>query len=232
MSDMFSRLIEKLKAEGADLVGFADIRDIDETSRKGYGYGISIAVRINPEIIQGIKDGPTHEYYSEYKRLNVLLDRLSIVAAEMLEENGFRAYPQTLDNVVEDESTWRTALPHKTLATKAGLGWIGKCALLVTPEYGSAVRITSVLTDAVPECGDPVTKSRCGDCTRCYNACPGNAVLGENWTRDTDRDKFFNPFDCRKAARARAAKVGIEATMCGACVYACPWTQKYIGMKV
>ena len=232
MSDLGVIIVEKLKAEGASLVGFADISNIDEESSKGHNYGISIAVKIDPETIMGIKDGPTHEYYSEYKRLNTLLDRLSILAADILNENGYKAFPQTLENVVEDESTWRTALPHKTLATMAGLGWIGKCALLVTPEYGSAIRLTSVLTNAELECGSPITESRCGSCTNCYDACPGNAVLGDLWTSDTDRDKFFNPFDCRKAARARAAKIGINATLCGACIYACPWTQKYIsGVK-
>lgn len=222
-------LRELLSNEGASLVGFANLSDIDKEARKGFDYGISIVVAQKPEVIRGIKNGPTREYYEEYHRLNTLLDNLAKKAAEYLIENGFEAYPQTNDNVVEDESTWRTALPHKTVATNAGLGWIGKCALLVTPEYGSAIRITSVLTNAKLETGTPVTDSRCGSCENCKNACPGKAVSGERWAHGIDRDKFYNPFDCRKAARARAAKVGIEATMCGACIYACPWTKKYTG---
>ena len=43
---------------------------------------------------------------------------------------------------------FRTVMPHKTVAVHAGLGWIGKSALFVTEKYGSAVRLTSVLTDA------------------------------------------------------------------------------------
>lgn len=32
-------------------------------------YGISFAVKLNPNIIQGISEGPTKEYYDEYRRI-------------------------------------------------------------------------------------------------------------------------------------------------------------------
>jgi len=40
-----------------------------------------------------------------------------------------------------------SSMPQKTIATRAGLGWIGKTALLITPQFGSAIRLNSVLTD-------------------------------------------------------------------------------------
>jgi len=229
MEKLEMELKELLSCEGASLVGFADLSDVDKEPRRGFNYGISIAVALDKDVIRGIKSGPTREYYEDYKRINNILDKLANKAAEYLIDKGYEAYAQTNDNVIEDESTWRTALPHKTVATNAGLGWIGKCALLVTSEYGSAIRITSVLTNAKFKTGTPVKESSCGSCENCKNACPGKAVSGVKWAHGIDRDKFYNPFDCRKAARARAAKVGIEATMCGACIYACPWTKKYIG---
>lgn len=119
-------------------------------------------------------------------------------------------------------------LPHKTVATRAGLGWIGKNALLVTREFGSAVRISSVLTNAKLDTGTPVDRSICGDCNRCTDAGLGKAVSGELWSVDRHRDEIYNPHDCRRAARERAAKEGINATLCGMCIYVCPWTQKYI----
>ena len=51
-------------------------------------------------------------------------------------------------------------LPYKTIATKSGLGWIGRSALFVTPEYGSAVALGAILTDMPLEFGKvsiPVT---------------------------------------------------------------------------
>lgn len=70
---------------------------------------------------------------------------------------------------------------HKTLATRAGLGRIGKSVLLVTKEYGPAVRLGSVLTDADLRTGTPTDTSRCGNCRQCVDRCPARVVVGNNW---------------------------------------------------
>jgi epoxyqueuosine reductase len=221
-------LKEKLILKGATLVGYSELSDIPGAGRQGYDYGISIAIALAPQIISGIGNGPTQDYYDEYHRINSLLDELAIFTAKWIEDYGYKAFPQTLKNVVEDEKTWRTSLPHKTVATRSGIGWIGKSAMLVTEEYGSAIRFTSVLTNLELEVGKPITDSKCGNCTNCLEACPGNAIKGINWNVDMDRDQFFNPFDCRKAARERASRIGIDATLCGMCIFVCPWTKKYL----
>lgn len=219
---------KKLSEKGASMTGFADLSGVAEENRMGFKYGISIATALNPEIVLGIQNGPTKEYYNEYKRLNALLDDLAQYAANLLEEAGFEAFPQIRSNVVEDETTWRTPLPHKTVATLAGIGWIGKSAMLVTKPFGSAVRITSVLTNAPLETGEPIRASQCGSCSICKEVCPGNAVTGMNWTAERDRDTFYDPFACRKTARERTAKIGLQVTLCGLCMYSCPYTQRYL----
>ena len=80
-----------------------------------------------------------------------------------LKERGFQAYAQTTDRVKVNDD-YVSPVPHKTVAARAGLGWIGKNCLLVTPEYGPAVRISSLFTDAPLETEKPYTKSRCGKC--------------------------------------------------------------------
>jgi len=55
---------------------------------------------------------------------------------------------------------------NATVANRAGLGWIGHSAILVTPAFGKAVRLASVLTDAPFICAEPVLESRCGRCRR------------------------------------------------------------------
>lgn len=219
---------KKLVEKGASIVGFAELSSVSEEARRGFPYGIVFGVALDPAVVMGIKNGPTMEYYHEYKRLNSLLNELGEYTEKLLRDNGYAALAKTQSVVVVDDSTKRTELPHKTVATRAGIGWIGKSALLVTEEYGSALRISSVLTNAELKAGTPVNSSRCGDCTICKNCCPGGAISGKIWSVGIDRDEFYHAFDCRRAALERSGRIGLHETICGLCIVKCPWTQRYL----
>lgn len=219
------QLMFTLCREGASLAGIADLSAVPGSA---YPRGIALAVPLPAGIVHGIQDHPTPEYLAAYHSLNDRLNALALRCADILQRKGYRAVAQTTSAVTE-YGVYRTAMPHKTVATRAGLGWIGKCALLVTPRYGSAVRITSVLTDAPLTADAPVTASRCGSCSRCTDACPAHAVSGKLWTPSLDRDAFFDPLLCRAEARRRAAQhLQREITLCGKCIVVCPYTQAYL----
>lgn len=224
--DSISKQLKSLLLEnGASLVGFADLKAIIGGDMP---YGVSVAVALPPELVKSIHDGPNMDYYDAYHSINDKLDLLVTMGADFLKEKGFQSYAQTV-NEVKEFDVYRTTLPHKTVATNAGLGWIGKCALLVTEEFGSAVRLSSFITDAELEYGSPITKSKCGDCMACTNACPGKAVSGKLWSAGADRDQFFDPLACRKKAREIAdERIHKEITLCGKCIEVCPYTQRYI----
>ncbi|MBN2075232.1 MAG: epoxyqueuosine reductase [Dehalococcoidales bacterium] len=227
--ELAERIRSFLKSIGADVVGFADLRSLPAGVRSDFPYGISIAVALDPEIIRKIINGPDREYLEEYRRANELLGLLGEKAAGFLEEKGYKAESFSATNTGIDRDTLSTRLPHKTIATRAGLGWIGKCALLITSEYGSAVRITSVLTDAELPAGTPKNDSDCGDCRACVDICPGNAVTGLEWEIGTSRDLLYDPFKCREVAqRWQRKREGITDNICGMCIAACPWTQRYL----
>jgi epoxyqueuosine reductase QueG len=119
-------------------------------------------------------------------------------------------------------------MPHKTVAVSSGLGWIGKSALFLTEEYGSALRLISVLTDAPLECNEPITASKCGNCTLCEKACPGHAISGQLWKPELDREDYFDAMACRKKAREIAANsIDRKITLCGKCIEVCPYTRRY-----
>ncbi len=218
-----------LESQGASLVGFGDLSEIPAYLRFDLRVGISIAVALDPQIIAGIRDGPTREYVGEYRRANDLLDSLSASAASLLEKRGYKAHSFPATQAGIDPRTHTTRLPHKTTATRSGLGWIGKCALLVTEPYGPAVRLTTVLTDAELACGAPEDRSRCADCVDCVEACPGKAPSGRHWEPHRHRDAFFDAFACHDAARDLALeRTGFDESICGMCIAACPWTIKYL----
>lgn len=231
VSNVGLQIKEVLLNKGASLVGFADLIEIPAEARHAKRFAVSIAVALDASIIANIRNGPTREYYSEYKRVNALLSDLGKLTSSLIRKEGYQAIPKEPTGVGIDPKTDSTTLPHKTVATRAGLGWIGKCALLVTKEYGSAIRLITVLTDAQLETAIPTDHSLCGDCAICVNLCPGNAPSGKNWNVKLYRDLFFDFSACRKAAREGAAKIGIDDTVCGICISVCPWTLKYIDRK-
>ena len=231
--NMIQELTDRIKEElinlGADVVGFGNLAELPGDVRENMPVGISIAVAYPKEVIRGIAELPTQEYHEWYDKLNERLDMIVARGAELLREMGYRAVAQTREYVGNGESKDNTTLPHKTVATRAGIGWIGKSALLVTEKYGSAIRLSSILTDAQLDIAQPVNKSKCGNCMFCTNDCPGGAVSGKAWEVGIYRDEFFDPVKCRKTARERSKQgFGGDVTICGKCIEVCPYTRSYI----
>lgn len=191
---------------------------------------ISIAVALDVSIINEISEGPTQRYFHEYTRVNEFLSRLCASTVGDLKKRGHnaRAIEPTIRIEGSAMKALTTPLPHKTAATRAGLGWIGKSALLITRKYGPAVRLATVLTDAPLDAGNPVDDSHCGDCTKCVDRCPVNAIAGENWTKGIERESIYDAHACRAEATIASGEIGVSVTICGICINACPWTQKYV----
>ena len=219
-------LNELLMDNGATLTGFCDLYGIAPDDMP---YGVSVAVKIPASVVRSISNGPTRAYFDAYHALNRKLDDLVLKTEAFLKSRGFHAQAQTLKSL-EEFGVYRTRLPHKTIATRSGLGWIGKSALFVNSTYGPAIRLSSLITDAPLDCAVPITKSKCGACTACVESCPGKAISGILWGEGLDRDDFFDVLACRKKARELAAACfGEEITLCGKCIEVCPYTKRYIG---
>lgn len=222
------KLKKFLLNNGATEVGFADITNF--TPRPGLDTGVVFYITYPKEIIRNMQNAPTQEYLEELISLNSRLDSLGMKCEEFLMDEGYNAYAQTKKRLGSDFGEFNSfELPHKTIATRAGLGWIGKSALFTTKNYGSALRISSVLTDAPLEIGKPILKSRCGKCMDCRDACPGGAISGKEWNYKLKRNDFYDDKKCEKyALQVSKENLGKADTVCGKCIYACPHTQKYI----
>lgn len=228
LKSLNEKILDEVSNGGADLVGFADISALPVEMRGSLTRAVSIAARLDPSVVNELADGPTQKYWCEYDRINALLAELCCTVAEILRRAGARAEPIQATTDSFNEQTLSERLPHKAVATRAGLGWIGKSALLIAPEFGPAVRLGTVLTEANLETGDPIDASKCGDCSECVDHCPAGAIVGENWQLGTRRESIYDAFACRKKAAKLAQAKAIKPTICGICINACPWTQKYL----
>lgn len=186
---------------------------------------ISLMVAFRAPALAGIDTRPTTAYFADYERLNAALNRATENLAEHLRHVGARAV--RVDATLEDYDQvedWGDAgvFAHKTAATRAGLGWIGKTALFVSPVWGPKVRLATVFTDLDLPVGVPVDASRCGRCRRCVDACPADAGRDVLWQVGMTRDLLYD----EKACEAYLDGFPELAGVCGVCVAACPFGRR------
>jgi epoxyqueuosine reductase QueG len=231
MREAIERLIENHLGDREHLLGFSDLYNIVEGEYAGLRYGVTVGIKLDDEIVDEIEafEGPTKSYIQHYRAVNRTLDEVTAEIVELLRSKGSKAeaIPATMyrdpdpgDSYYE---TLSTSFPHKTAATRSGLGWIGKTALFVSDRYGPRVRLATVLTDHPLETDAPCEMSLCGDCLCCVEACPAQAADGMEWFPGLERDAFFDAHKCRRTCIELSEAAGEKsATVCGICMATCP----------
>jgi epoxyqueuosine reductase QueG len=219
-----------LLGNGASVVGCGSMLQVPDSKRDGYPTGISIGVALDPSLIEGLLESLSQAFRENAASVRTALVRLRHSCVDFLVERGHQA--RFSRSGITDEANYMSDLPHKTVATRAGLGWIGKSTVLISEDFGGALRFTSVLTDAPLPASWPCDASRCGSCEACVVHCPGKAIIGADWQVGVDRASMFRPTACDKARteRSRAAGLG-DARLCDVCIAVCPWTTRFIQRK-
>ncbi|MDD4775280.1 MAG: 4Fe-4S dicluster domain-containing protein [Syntrophomonas sp.] len=228
--DITAHLKEFAVLQGADLVGVADlrrlegIRTIPADLLTPYTHGVVFGVHFPFDVFEPIIDAPTALYSRQQTTANNLLDHIGFRVQQRLSSQGHRAQALPASLVV-DKQDWWPNLPTKAVARAAGLGWMGKNLLIINPRYGARVRYAVVLTDA-PLTPDQPMPFRCGNCTKCVEACPVEAIKGAAWEEhpaDRETALFFDRC-LGKLKDDFAVRPEIGQPICGICIKACPWT--------
>lgn len=203
---------------GLNLFGVADVREareefnLDLTGRRQFDYGVSLAKRLIRSVLEDITDSPTALYLHHYRQLNYFLDRAALQVSSFIQEAGYRALPIPASQII-DWDNQLAHVSHKRIAFLAGLGWLGRNNLVVTPEFGSQVRLVTILTD-MPLTPDKPLELDCGTCTECVSVCPAKAIKMDK--KDFDHRGCFE-----KLKEFRRTGI-VTQYICGICVKACP----------
>lgn len=123
---------------------------------------IAVAMNYHPQQkIAGISD---YAVGSDYHK--AVKDRLFLLMKSINEKHPVkgRAF---CDSAPVLERYW---------AVQAGLGWIGRNRQLIIPDKGSSFFLGELFIDIELEYDKPFDKNRCGECRRCFDACPGKAL--------------------------------------------------------
>ena len=211
------------------IYGFADLRGLPGKEFEEYPFGISIGKKLDDSIVDPINRGPTLDYYYHYKEVNQELASISTRICSELERKGIRCLNIVPTLSLSGEEfrpylkTLRYKVSHKMIATRAGLGWIGKTDLFVSQVFGPRLRLVSILVNKpVGIAGPTIDKSRCGRCNVCVEACPAQAATGKLWDIHTDRDEFFDARKCYEKCGELGLQLKADSRICGICVSVCP----------
>jgi len=219
--------VEKLKALchqwGGSLFGVADLRSfkkeeilLPSSLIDRLPYAISVGFHLSDAILEEVENQPTPLYFHHYQRVNILLDTIGLIVTSTIQDLGYQVLSIPASQIV-DWKTQKGHLSHKHLAWAAGLGWMGRNNLLVNEQFGSRIRLVSILTDLPLAINSPSIKD-CGSCMDCLSLCPAGAIKV--------RQEEFDHLRCYEQLRTFAKTLHFSHNICGVCVKACRGQRK------
>jgi len=197
-SRLSGTLRDHLLGLGADLVGFGSVAHMEGAPEimqpRRYLPDarslISIALHINESscdlIERSVRDSELPASYHSYQLftlaiVNPQLDTIAFQGARFLEKQGYRAYPfpANMPHITKPSEVYPGGpgdISHRHVAVACGLGEIGWHNLLITPQFGTRQKLTTIVTNA-PLVPDPVCEDQlCNHCFQCARACPTTAI--------------------------------------------------------
>jgi epoxyqueuosine reductase len=111
-------------------------------------------------------------------------------------------------------------------AARAGLGWIGKNTNLLSVEHGSFFFIGQLIIDIELPASDKVVRDHCGNCTRCIDACPTQAIVAP-YVLDARKCISYQTIENRgEIDPSLTGKFENRVFGCDICQDVCPWNLK------
>ena len=206
-------------SEGAAKAGGCDLGVSPVKDQPNLHYAFSIVVKLSNAVLRSIEGAPSFAYFQHYRAANALLDRIAFKVANQIEKSGYEAFPVAASQSLGKNNPYRGVTAHKTAAVLSGLGFVGKSGLFLCEEYGSKVRLATVLTDMPLTPEFPLIENGCGNCTACQKACPAGAIFGTLPTVDGERN--FDPEKCSRYMKEHFQDIG-RGSVCGVCIAVCP----------
>jgi len=221
------------KSQGIDFFGAADLSVAQDAIRSQGGpvvaefpRAISIGIRLFDSVVDQLPcrselTAAVNYRHHCYEVINLRLDNFASRISSRLQNDGYKAYPVPASERVDDE-TLSAVFSHKMAAHLAGLGWIGKNCLLITPQAGPRVRWITVLTDAPLKTNGAPMEENCDSCEQCVDSCPVAAFTGQPFRPDEPREVRYDAHKCDRYF-SEMEEINPDIAVCGMCLYSCPY---------
>tara|TARA_Y100001968_G_scaffold184397_1_gene168935 strand:- start:623 stop:1570 length:948 start_codon:yes stop_codon:yes gene_type:complete len=121
-----------------------------------------------------------------------------------------------------------SAFLDKAWAEEAGIGWIGKHSNIINTKLGSWMFLGHLLSTEPLE-ADEASKPICGECEKCIDACPTQAIE-EPFVVNSNKCLAYHTLENRDKELPKniVNKMGNWIAGCDICQDVCPWNQKEI----
>ncbi len=172
-------------SNGADLVGIVKVEDLPEhkdSLLRILPNAVCIVVVASRHSLSAISSPNNQTAQFDTIHTYNACANAAHLTSRFLESEGFPsvAIPAFIPIDMEKpkhgmkgEVCWRRA------GVRAGLGSYGENGLLITKEFGSAIRISGVLTASELQNDSPLSHDVCDHCMACVDSCPVSALSGE-----------------------------------------------------
>jgi epoxyqueuosine reductase len=119
---------------------------------------------------------------------------------------------------------------ERDLAKRAGLGWFGKNSMMINRDHGSFFIIGSLLLNKKLDLEkNQFETDHCGQCTRCIEACPTEAIDPVNRTiiaKDCISTFTIEQFKLESIPSEKMDLSSGEIFGCDICQDVCPWNKR------
>lgn len=150
----------------------------------------------------------------------VIKEKLSLLAKAISKEFGDDCFNHEVQHTFVDSAP----IAEKSFAQQAGLGWIGKNKLLISPQFGSFCFIGVLLINKEMLYDAPMS-DKCGTCMRCIDACPTKAL--NNGVLDARRCISYLTLETKKdVPEDLKSRMNAYVKGCDICAEVCPWNIK------
>ena len=142
--------------------------------------------------------------------INGRLTKAAYDVARASHKIGLKALPLPAAGCPLDTRFLDSIFSYKHAGQAAGLGYIGRSSLLITPDYGPRVRLSCCLTEAVLVADAKAGEDACDGCDVCIRGCPAGALSAPQ----SDGPYAINKFACSAFRNASGG--------CSECARLCP----------
>jgi epoxyqueuosine reductase len=221
--DEFNEWLNNKYHAGMDyLANHGDMRFYPEQLHPGTRRVISLRMHYLPQSVETVERLKTKDkaYIARYalgrdyhklirKRLTQLAKRIE----QQVGDHGYRAFVDS------------APILERQIAEQAGMGWIGKNTLLLTPKAGSWFLLGEIFTNLPLPVDKPSETRHCGSCTACLTQCPTDAFV-EPWVLDAGKCISYLTIEHKgPIPEELRSKMGNRIFGCDDCQLVCPWTK-------